>query len=318
MKVLVFDTETTDKPPFLPGATWKERNEFDNKLLDANDLENENSAWKQMLSSWPSIIQLSYILYDTENPSSAKIFDKYIEIGDDIVISPGATSVHHIDRDKINNSPENKKAKIDVALNEFINDIYSADIIVGHNVQFDRKMVLSELMRLNKPELKRDIIYLMDNSKFECTMNSTANECKLQMPIKYKDKKTGQDKVFYKIKSPKLSESYEHYFGYAPMGEALHDALVDVVVCLRVFMKYKYNVDVCGKNDIITKYIIMISPPGYDCPKSEIDNSIIEIVDPITENISVITDNTPEKLKLNKNGGSYKRRNRKNKSRGKK
>ena len=83
-------------------------------------------------------------------------------------------------------------------------------------------------------------------------------------------------------------------------------------------MKYKYNVDVCGKNVIITKYIIMISPPGYDCPKSEIDNSIIEIVDPITENISVITDSTTEKLKLNKNGGSYKRRNRKNKSRGKK
>ena len=50
------------------------------------------------------------------------------------------------------------------------------------------------------------------------------------------------------------------------MGEALHDALVDVVVCLRVFMKYKFNEDICGKNKEITDYIIKISPDGYVCP----------------------------------------------------
>jgi DNA polymerase III epsilon subunit-like protein len=317
MKVLVFDTETTDKPPVLPGTNWNERTAFDSKLLDANDLDNENSAWNQVLSTWPSIIQLSYILYDTDNPSNAKIFDKYIEIGDNIVIAPGAASVHHIDIEKINSSPANKKAKIEDALKEFMSDIYTSDIVVGHNVQFDRKMVISEMLKLNNPEMKKDIQYLMDNSKFECTMNSTTNECKLQMPIKYIDKKTGKEKVFYKIKSPKLSESYQHYFGYAPMGEALHDALVDVVVCLRVFMKYKYNVDVCGKNEVITKYIIMISPPGYACPTIEIDNSIIEIVDPITENISVITDPLPKKIKLNETGGSSKSRRNSKKNRSK-
>ena len=75
--------------------------------------------------------------------------------------------------------------------------------------------------------------------------------------------------MFYKIKSPKLSESYKHYFGYSPSGEALHDAMSDVVLCLRIFIKYKYDKDVCGTNRKITNMIINMSPDGYTCPSME-------------------------------------------------
>ena len=61
-------------------------------------------------------------------------------------------------------------------------------------------------------------------------------------------------------------ESYKHNFGYEPNGEALHDALIDVVVCLRVYcMSLEDSFDVCGTNPIITDYIMRISPPGYIC-----------------------------------------------------
>ena len=60
MKVLVYDTETTDKPPILPGENWNERTSFDNKLLNINDLENENSAWKQMLSKWLGVFTIYF------------------------------------------------------------------------------------------------------------------------------------------------------------------------------------------------------------------------------------------------------------------
>ena len=93
--------------------------------------------------------------------------------------------------------------------------------------------------------------------------------------------------------------------GYYPTGEALHDAIVDVILCLRVFMKYKYNIDVCGLNMIITDYIIKISPEGYVCP--------IDITEKMNEQLSETLNNdivlnleqiVVDFKELNKKGGS--------------
>jgi DNA polymerase III epsilon subunit-like protein len=283
IKVCVFDTETSGLPGYLPGKDWKERNENDEKLLNYSDLNNSSSTsmWNKMLPSWPSIIQLSYIIYDTENPPVSKIYNKFIELTDEVKISEGSIAIHKIDKNKINEMPSEKKAPVEVALSEFLNDIMNPEvtIVVGHNVQFDRKMIIAELLRLQNTansDLTDQIKYLMTGENFACTMSDTADFCNIQIPVNYIDKRTGAEKVFYKIKSPKLSESYQHYFGYAPMGDALHDALVDVVVCLRVFMKYKFQEDICGKNKEITDYIINISPDGYVCPM-DITNKMSEI-----------------------------------------
>ena len=132
-------------------------------------------------------------------------------------------------------SSEIKKINV---LNEFLKDIKQANIIVGHNVQFDRKMIVSELLRLSKENHISQIIDMMNDDNFECTMIKTTHLCKLKRKIEYKDKITGEQKFFYKLKSPKLTEAYEYFFGYAPVREALHDALVDTIICLRVYLKY--------------------------------------------------------------------------------
>jgi len=271
VKILVFDTETTDKPPAMPGSTWNERENFNKSLLTADGLD---TSWSSVIHSWPSIIQLSYILYDTENPVDAKIFNKYIDIPDNIVITEGSMDVHHITREKIASAPSENRATIQDALNEFLEDVKIADVVVGHNVQFDRKMVVAELLRLSADDNLPQIHDMMDESNFECTMIKTTPICKLEQKIEYKDKYTGKSKEFLKIKSPKLSEAYKHFFGYAPTGESLHDALVDVVVCLRVYLAYNGLPDCCGLNDIITNYIIDFSPVDYKCP---ISDSNIEI-----------------------------------------
>lgn len=271
VEILVFDTETTDKPPIMPGSTWNERQHNEKKLLDPNNIDD---TWPLIIDRWPSIIQLSYILYDTEKPNDAKIFNKYIDIPDNIVISDGSIKIHHITRDTIRDAPSNNRSTIDEALNEFLHDIKNAHVIVGHNVHFDRKMVISELLRLSKEKYLSQITDMMDYFKFECTMIKTTPLCQLKQKIEYKDKVTGEPKHFYKTKSPKLSEAYKHFFGYEPSGESLHDALVDVIVCLRVYLVYNGLPDCCGSNDIITNYIIDFSPLDYKCPISDSDIKI--------------------------------------------
>jgi len=269
VKVLVFDTETTNLPPLLPGDTWATREDFGQKLLHPNHV----ALWKDILHKWPSVIQFSYILYDTENPKETKLYNKYIDIGDDIIISEGSIAIHHITKEKIAGMPSKNKSNIEKTLLTFMEDVKNADVIVGHNVDFDRKMVVAEFLRMiekyyekgNGDELENFVKQMMDKTKFSCTMNDTMEVCKLQMKIEYKDKKTGEPKVFYKLKSPKLSEAYKHYFGYMPSGEALHDAMSDVILCLRIFIKYKYDKDVCGTNRKITNMIMNMSPEGYTC-----------------------------------------------------
>ena len=302
VKICVFDTETTDVPPYLPGKDWNEKNANDTKLLQYNDTFQTASMWDKMLPQWPSIIQLSYIIYDTENTENAKIFNKYINIRDDVVISDSSFTIHHINREKIAQQPAEKKALITDAVGEFMNDIMNSDvkIVVGHNVQFDRKMIISEILRLKKqsalPDVEQQLQFLMNDKNFTCTMDTTAPVCNIQMAIKYKDKKTGEDKVFYKVKSPKLIEAYQYYFGYEPSGEALHDALIDVIICLRVFIKYKYNEDVCGKNEVVTDYIKKISPEGYVCKLDrenlDIENIKLEMIDPFNNEPSTTITNS--------------------------
>ena len=266
VKILVFDTETTGLPPKMPGSTWAERDSFDKSLLS---LEGLHTSWQSIKDMWPSIIQLSYICYNTEDSRNAKIFNKYIDIPDNIVITEDSIKIHHITREKIASVPPENRGTIQDALNEFLDDVKKSDIIVGHNVQFDRKMIVSELLRLSVEEKLPQIQDMMNDANFECTMIETTPICNLKTKQTYIDKITGIPKSFYKIKSPKLSEAYKYFFGYQPAEEKLHDALIDTVICLRVFCKYKYEIDICGQNETITDYIMDISPQGYTCIEME-------------------------------------------------
>ena len=257
VKILAFDTETNDRAPYIPGTTtWI----HSKKLLSIKDLKKKNSMWSTLINKWPHIIQLAYILYDTDHPETkTKIFNKYIDIEDDINISDESLAIHHISKDKIQKMDSKNRANIQDALKEFLEDVKEANFIVGHNVAFDRKMIVAELLRqtkdtnIDKDLIDENIITMMKDKKFKCTQEITKPLCKLKIK---------NLKECRQYKTPRLIESYRHFFGCIPKLDMLHDALVDAIITLRVyFISRKTDpFDINHTNKKITNYIKKISP----------------------------------------------------------
>ena len=74
MKILIFDTETTGLP------IGRNPSIYDTQ-------------------KWPHILQLSYIVYDSETNDIITVEDDYIRIDDDVVIEPGSQKIHNISKE---------------------------------------------------------------------------------------------------------------------------------------------------------------------------------------------------------------------------
>ena len=200
MKVLVFDTETTGLP------SEKFASIYDSK-------------------SWPHIIQLSYILFETDNDQILTIENDYINLPENIVISKGSIDVHGIDRKKLNKL---STLTIQEALYKFINFVKECDLLVGHNVSFDKRMVLVECIR-NKIQGNLKKTY--------CTMKEGKEICNIRI-------QDSCGETF--IKSPKLIELYKHLFDSQPKNT--HNAIIDVLLCLRCFVEMYLHKDITRTN----------------------------------------------------------------------
>jgi len=294
MRILVFDTETTNLPPQMARTTQ-------NNLLNFTNFSKKTPTWSQYIDDWPHIIQLSYILYDTDKPynKNAKFFNKYIEIPKSVKISKESEKIHHITRKTITSASETNRAKIYDALQEFIADCEFSDVIVGHNVDFDRRMIIAELIRLQDQADEDDdeaginiidtIKNMMNHKHFKCTMEITKPICQLKQKYVYTNSNTdtSEHKEYFRIKSPKLIEAYQFFFGYEPNPQLLHDAIVDAVICLRVFcISLPQPFDVCGTNHYITDFITSISPNGYTCETNNANHMLEPIIHIATSSTS--------------------------------
>ena len=217
MKVLVFDTETTGLPE--KGASI-----YDN-------------------SKWPYIIQLSYILYDMSN-NSALIKNNYIKINESVIISPDSFNIHHISREIL----DERGINIVPALREFNECLKRCDVVVGHNISFDKRLIFVECFRHN---IKQYFTQFIDNKQIAkpefCTMKNTTQFCKLE-----RLSKTNQ---IYS-KHPKLSELYSLLFPEEPLPADLHNSLIDVAMTLRCYLKYVANFDVIEVNETLRQLFI--------------------------------------------------------------
>ena len=186
MKIFVFDTETT----------W---------FIDKKESD---------LDKQPNIIQFAGIFWDLDwnwNFSEEKRVD--------ILVNPrkpipfGSSEVHHIYDIDVKDSPF-----IEDVIDEFLSYINWADVIVGHNIEYDESMIKLELQRLNR-------LYDYKPKQVVCTMNETTNFCKLP-------KKLATSPGY---KRPKLWELhkklFDEYFIWA------HDAMVDVEATLKCFVE---------------------------------------------------------------------------------
>ena len=219
MRTLVFDSETTglSKTQIISPST---------------------------MHLWPHVVQFSYIVFDTESNEIVKIKDSIIKVSDGFTITEENAKIHGI-------TTEISLAKgVDLlpVLEEFFADFDSADHIVGHNVSFDINMIKAELQRLimnsSDKKLQDYLTTINTSTKFYCTMQETIELCGIEMKDKY-----GRS---YK-KFPKLVELYQKMFNVTPKN--LHNSLNDVIVCLRCFIKLKYEIDIVERSEEVKQMI---------------------------------------------------------------
>jgi DNA polymerase III epsilon subunit-like protein len=210
MKILVFDTETTGLPV-----------SYNSPLSD--------------LSKWPFIIQLSYIVFDTIKKEVLAFKDHIIKLDDNCLITPESIAVHKITRER----SQQDGIPIQIALEEFSTIIATVDIIVGHNIVFDKNMLTVEFQRNQlKNSLYRDGIPVPEF----CTMIQTVDKCKL--PFQNKRKYNSQRDY----KWPTLTELHYHLFNSIPNGT--HNAIADVMICLRCYVYLQDSYDVAFDTNV--------------------------------------------------------------------
>ena len=182
---LFFDTETTGIP-------------IDYKA-PSSDTDN-----------WPRLVQLAWILEDEKG--NMVNTNNLIISPDGFTIPNDASKVHGITTE----IAMKEGIPLDKAINQFIEDFNSARYIVGHNVDFDKKIVGAEMIRLGMKDI-------MDSKKSYCTMQSSIDFCKI--PGKYG------------YKYPKLQELYKILFGCE--FDNAHDAMSDIEATKKCFWELR-------------------------------------------------------------------------------
>jgi DNA polymerase III epsilon subunit-like protein len=186
------------------------------------------------LTDLPHILQITFVIFDTQYWRIVKSVDLYIKIAENVEISPLITDLTGITREMCDQG-----VPIEKAMHEFYQEYVQCDVFVAHNIHFDREMVRVEMERcVDKGKAQsdysqvfnEDVMKQQQKSTF-CTMRVGRNLCKIE--------RMGKNGVYFK--SPKLVELYEHLFGMTPLG--LHSSLVDTYVCLRCFVKIRYKFD---------------------------------------------------------------------------
>jgi len=278
---LTFDFETNRLPD--ESVVWDEFkiNEKLDTYRDSGKPVIDRKTGKQKVlprsdaSKWPHSVQFCYILYDNQL-HTAKVVNEVIRLPEGETMDPGSEAVHKISLAKTQGKTKrivNPKTgeemmtfnpEIHEVLIEFMKDFEKADVIVAHNLHFDRNMLLAEMDRLRRRQgfevFEEYIQNLYANKKEFCTGKFGADVCQISAVNK-------MGKEYYKM--PKLNALYTHLFGYAPDESKLHDALMDVVICMRCFYKIRYDVDLCEQDldPTIAGYVELMSPEGYKCGK---------------------------------------------------
>ena len=184
----------------------------------------------------PYIIQLSYVIYDVANQSLKKIYNEYIQLPEDFILSPEITILTGITQDMC----KTQGIPIQQALKEFATDYETCHTIVSHNIRFDTAFIRLEMAR-NCAELSpyrfSERIFNTAYNKEKglenyCTMENGRDICNIYI-------ESSKNKGNFFKKSPKLVELYKELFGETPVN--LHNSLVDTLVCLRCYLKMRHS-----------------------------------------------------------------------------
>ncbi len=182
---LIFDTETTGMP-----RNWR--------------------APVSMVSNWPRVVQLAWILID-EAGNEIEKEDKIIR-PEGYTIPVAATAIHGITTERA----LREGVELKLALEAFEAALSQTDTLVAHNIDFDYRVLGAEFYRLKRANPLDDYDHI-------CTMKESTDFCAL--PGKYG------------FKWPSLSEL--HRTIYKRDFADAHNAMIDVEVCKNCFLELR-------------------------------------------------------------------------------
>lgn len=182
---LFFDTETNGLP-----INWN---------APLNDLNN-----------WPRLVQIAWVLFDLNGKEITRNDHIIIPSGFDILQE--SSSIHGITSDRA----YREGILLEDALVEFNHQISRSSTLVAHNMNFDKKIIGAEFLRIGYQNP-------LANKKLICTMKSTTDFCAID--------------GYYGFKWPKLSELHLKLFGF-DFDEA-HNAAADINATANCFWELK-------------------------------------------------------------------------------
>lgn len=198
MRILFFDTETNGLPP------------------------RDRSALISDVEKWPHIVQLAWQFWDFTNPD-AVCLEKRCEI-----IKPPETLEWNEVSAGIHGISKAKALEVGVPASElfaaFVAVASTANVIVAHNLAFDRSILKAAMVRENP-----SASFLWWPSHDYCTMDSTKAMCKLPSKSKF-------PKASDPYKWPTLGELHSFLFGNND-GFKLHSADGDVNCMVKCFQE---------------------------------------------------------------------------------
>jgi len=179
--ILFIDTETSGKPK-------------------------NNKAAVSDYNNWPRLVQISWTLY--KNNGLVVESKSFIINPVDFTIPEESVMIHGISEIRA----KKEGFLIDRVLDELEIDIDRCEILVGHNMDFDQKVIDSELIRSGR-------ITIVEKKNLMCTMEGSTEYCGIPSANGYK--------------WPTLTELHFKLFG--EKFDNAHDAETDVRICAKCF-----------------------------------------------------------------------------------
>lgn len=162
------------------------------------------------LSNWPRLVQLGYLLTDTQGSPIAR--GDFIIRPEGFTIPVSSTQIHGITNDRALREGHPLKS----VMNHFHVLVNKAAYLVAHNMAFDEKIIGAEFLRngLTNPIPGKARI---------CTMQRTINFCAIPGPYGYK--------------WPSLQDLHRKLFGTSFTGA--HNAATDIQMTCKCFWELR-------------------------------------------------------------------------------
>ena len=182
---------------------------------ECNGLPRNKNLSISATSNWPRMIQLAWLV--TDEQGSILKSQSHIICPQGFIITNEVENLTGITTSRAKSEGVNLRT----VLNEFMDDLVDAELVIGHNIDFDKHVLGCELYR---ERLDHDALF---NKESVCTMQRSTNFCAIPNPNSY----------YGGYKWPKLEELYQKLFN-TTLSNA-HDALSDVEATRKCYFELK-------------------------------------------------------------------------------